>query len=118
MIQRAVSHRGQLLGRTLCASTRSFGGSTYGVTTPGGVTNTEKFKELYHNTDSVDGYYDKVRKPRERIDPTKRAAQYLVVGTTRMFAVTFGRLCIIRFVQFWSAGLDLLAMASTEVELQ
>lgn len=110
---RTISSRSELLSRCLCSSSRSFSGSV-----AGGVTNTEKFKEIYHNTDSIDGMYEKVRKPRERIDPTKRAVQYLVLGTTRMFAVTFGRMCIVRFCEYWSAGADIMAMANTEVELQ
>jgi len=84
---------------------------------PGGVVNSEKFREIYTPTDSIDGYYEKVRKPRERIDPTKRAVNYLVLGTMRMFYVTFGRMAILRFIQYWSAAADVLAMATTEVEL-
>jgi len=108
---RTVSCRSELLSRCLCSS-RHFSGSV-----AGGITNTPKFKEIYHNTDSIDGYYEKVRKPRERIDPTKRAVQYLVLGTTRMMAVTFGRMAILRFCQYWSAAADILAMSTTEVEI-
>lgn len=97
--------------RLLATSTRQFSAVA------GGVTNSEKFKELYHNTDSIDGYYEKTRKPRERIDPTKRATQYLVLASTRMMFVTFGRVCVMRFVQYWSAAADVLALSSTEVEL-
>jgi len=85
---------------------------------PCGVVNSDTFKEIYHPTNSIDGYYEKVRKPRERIDPTKRAVNYLVLGTMRMFYVTIGRMCILRFVQYWSAAADVLAMSTTEVDLK
>jgi len=107
--QRVVS---RTLGRRLLVQSQRFSGGV-----PGGITNTEKFKEVYHNTDSIDGYYEKVRKPRERIDPTKRATQYLVVGATRAIVVMVGRLAILRFCQYWSAAADVLAMSTTEVEL-
>lgn len=81
------------------------------------VVTTEKFREVYHNTDSIDGYYENTRKPRERIDPTKRATQYLILGGVRMMGVTLGRTLVCRFVQFWSAGADILAMSTAEIDI-
>jgi len=81
------------------------------------IVSTDKFAEIYHNTDSIDNYYETQRKPEQRIDPTKRAAQYLVLGGMRMVGVTFGRMCVLRFVQYWSAGADVLALATTELDI-
>jgi len=72
----------------------------------------------YHNTDSVDGLYEKCRKPLDRFDPTKRAWHYMVVGMSSAIALTGGRMFVYRFVQFWSAGRDVQATGTTEVELQ
>jgi len=81
------------------------------------VVTTEKFREVYHNTDSIDGYYESTRKPRERIDPTKRATQYLILGGVRMMGVTLGRTIVCRFVQYWSAAADVLAMSTAEIDI-
>ena len=62
-----------------------------------------------HNTDSVDGLYEKARKPLDRFDPTKRAWHYMLVGTSAAIGVTGGRMYLYRFMQSWSAAKDVLA---------
>jgi len=71
----------------------------------------------YHNTDTVDGLYEKCRKPLDRFDPTKRAWHYMVVGMTAGIGITGGRMFVYRFVQFWSAGRDVQASGVTEADL-
>lgn len=81
------------------------------------VTDTDMFRQVYHNTDTLDHYYEETRKPRQRIDPTKRATQYIVLGASRMIFVTFGRVAVMRAVQYLWAAADVLALSSAEVDL-
>jgi len=71
----------------------------------------------YHNTDSVDGLYEKARKPLDRFDPTKRAWHYMLVGTSAAIGVTGGRMYLYRFMQSWSAAKDVLAQGTTEADI-
>jgi len=71
----------------------------------------------YHNTDSVDGLYEKCRKPLDRFDPTKRAWHYMLVGTSAAIGVTGGRMYLYRFMQSWSAAKDVLAQGTTEADV-
>merc|ERR1719433_2121003 len=97
------------LGRN--AILRSFAPSVTSVTTRQASTSpvsTAKFREIYHNTDSVDGLYEKCRRGKDRYDPTKRAWHYMVVGTSAAIGVTAARLFIYRFFQYWGKAADTL----------
>merc|ERR1712054_66631 len=62
-----------------------------------------------------DHSYDK---PLEKLgDPSKRAFSYLVLGGARFIYASAARLIAIKFIASMSASADVLALASTEVDL-
>jgi len=88
------------------------------LSTRNSVTDTEKFRQIWHNTDSIDPLYDISKKPMDlerRYDPTRRAAYYFMFAGTMATGVIAARNCIEGIVGFlWKPG-DILAMSTTEV---
>jgi ubiquinol-cytochrome c reductase iron-sulfur subunit len=83
-----------------------------------GVTDTKKFREVWHNTDSVDPLYEICKKhPTRRLDPTKRAHYYI------MYAGCYGSQLILtknafqKVINYMHRPLDADAAASLEVDL-
>merc|ERR1711934_1234103 len=66
-------------------------------------------------TDSLDTKYDKPIAPLG--DPSKRAFTYVVLGGARFIYASAARLVAIKFIATMSASADVLALASTEVDL-
>merc|ERR1711934_1034347 len=67
-------------------------------------------------TDALDTTYDKPLAPLG--DPSKRAFTYVVLGGARFIYASAARLLAIKFIATMSASADVLALASTEVNLE
>merc|ERR1719460_101041 len=66
-------------------------------------------------TDAIADTYDK---PLTKVgDPSKRAFTYVVLGGARFIYASAARLVAIKFIATMSASADVLALASTEVDL-
>merc|ERR1711934_290757 len=66
-------------------------------------------------TDAIAESYDKPLAPLG--DPSKRAFTYVVLGGARFIYASAARLVAIKFIATMSASADVLALASTEVDL-
>jgi len=109
-IIKALSSSSQLVKRTsyplICLSNRT------------SVTETEKFRQIWHNTDSLDPIYDISKKPvdlERRYDSTRRAAYYFMFGGTMATGVIAARNCIEAVVAYLWKPADILAMSTTEI---
>merc|ERR1711934_677990 len=67
-------------------------------------------------TDAIAENYDKPLAPLG--DPSKRAFTYVVLGGARFIYASAARLLALKFVATMSASADVLALASTEVNLE
>ncbi|ETO36788.1 ubiquinol-cytochrome c reductase iron-sulfur subunit [Reticulomyxa filosa] len=87
------------------------------VSTRSGVTDTEKFKEIWHTTDSIDPLYEICKKPTERLDPTRRAHAYLMYGGVYGFGFLATKTAIETIVTYLNQPADVKAMGEVEVNL-
>jgi len=83
-----------------------------------GVTTTEKFREIWHNTDCIDPLYEITKKPRAnlRYDPTRRAHMYIMYGGCYGVGVIAARNIIQGIIHYHWPGKDAQAMSSIEVK--
>merc|ERR1712154_627155 len=84
-----------------------------------GVTTSEKFREIWHPTDSIDDLYEKSKKPRAnlRYDPTRRAHMYVMYGGCYGVGLIAARNIIQGIVHYHWPGKDAQAMSSIEVKM-
>jgi len=87
------------------------------VSTRTGVTDTEKFAQIWHTTDSVDPLYEICKKPVERLDPTRRAHTYLMYGSMYGFGFLATKTAITSIVSFLNQPADIKALGEVEVKL-
>jgi len=79
----------------------------------------EKFKEIWHNTDSVDTMYELAKKPSDlkmRFDPTRRAHYYFMWGTMLATDLIVARNTIGCVAAFCWKPADVVAMSTLEIK--
>jgi ubiquinol-cytochrome c reductase iron-sulfur subunit len=83
------------------------------------VTSSAKFREVWHNTDSIDPLYDLCKKPRAevRYDPTRRAHFYLMWAGCYGTGVVAARNSIQYVIHFMWKPLDVVAMGVIEIKI-
>jgi len=83
------------------------------------IVHSERFREVWHDTDSIDRLYEICKKPRaeERYDPTRRAYYYLMTAGVYGTGFTVTRNVIREIISFASPPANVLASQATEVSL-
>lgn len=73
--------------------------------------------ESVEEFNSVDGLFEEAQRPKDTVDPTKRAHTYFVMGATKMVYASAARLTVVKVIGSLSASADVLALSSIEVDL-
>mmetsp|Transcript_98382 Transcript_98382/g.120504 ORF Transcript_98382/g.120504 Transcript_98382/m.120504 type:complete len:239 (+) Transcript_98382:555-1271(+) len=88
------------------------------IQTRNGVTETARFREIWHQTDSLDPLYDLCKKPvaSQRMDPTRRAHYYVCMAGVYGTGLMIGRNAIDGIVHYLWYPADVAALSTIEVK--